>query len=229
MFGWQAPWPFQWGGGPTPVEQALNALLSGVGKGHAADVDGVEWRWREARAIGIAIAMTMGERALMQFSPATATSGLPFYEELFSLYGFSDQQIRDRATLFTNATVDSGVGELEAQLQLIDPAFSILPFDWVSGTTTIHGSAFESDELPFNFADGRHETFYPNVSSAFVVQVAYDLGGSTPDSYSSQNAISAANALLDDALPAWVDYQVGGTAGGFILDVSFLDWDRFDP
>jgi hypothetical protein len=229
MFGWQAPWPFQWGGGPTPIDQALNALLAGVGKGHAADVDGVEWRWREARAIGIASAMTMGERALMQFSPGTATSAIQFYEELFSLYGFSEQQIRDRATVLSNASGDVGVGELELQLQAIDPGFSIIANDWDTASTTVHGSAFESEDLSFNFADGRGESLYPNVSSAFVIQVAYDLDGSPPTSYSSQNAMSAARALLDDALPAWVDYEIGGTPGGFILDSSFLDWDRFDP
>ncbi len=228
-FGWQAPWPLQWGGGPTPVEQALSALLSGVGKGHAADVDGVERRWREARAVGIAAAMTMAERALMQFSPVTATSALPFYEELFALYGLSDQQIRERAQLLDMATDDFGVGDVERQLQQIDLSFSILNKPWGAIDTTVVGSAFETDGAPFHFATGAKETLYPNVSSAFVVNVAYDLSGAAPVGFSSQNSLMAARALLDDALPAWVDYEIGGTSGGFILDASFLDWDRFDP
>jgi len=229
MFGWQAPWPFQWGGGPTPIEQALSALRAGVGKGHAADQDGVEWRWREARAIGIAIAMTMGERALMQFYPETATSGLPFYADLFQLFGFSDQEIRDQASVLMRPREDAGTADLEALLQQIDGNFSLLDVPWENESTTVHGSAFETDGVSFHFEDARKESLYPNFSTAFLVHVAYDLSGAPPTSFAAQNAIRSARELLDDAIPAWCDYAIGGSAGGFILDASFLDWDRFDP
>lgn len=225
-FGWAAPWPLQWGGTPTPVESAYNALRAGVGKGHAADVDGAEWRWREARAIGIAIAMTMGERALMQFDPSTATSGLEFYVELFQLFGLSDQNVRVQAQAFQSDVQDTGTEALQEQLQAIDENFSISESSWASSVTTIHGAAFEGLSLPFGFTDSS-ESLYPNFSSAFVVNVVY--AGGPPISDAQTRAVEAARALLDDALPAWIDYAIGGDGSGFILDSSHLDWDRFNP
>lgn len=216
----------QWGGGPTPIESALDALRAGVGKGHAADVDGPEWRWREARAIGVAIGMTMAERAVMQFNPSTATSALPFYAELFRLFGLVDQDVRDQAQQLQNDTADSGTAALELKLKAIDDNFSIIDAPWASALTTMTGSAFEGEGVRFGLID-RMESIYPNVSSAFDLTVAY--AGGPPSVDAQARAVAAARALLDEELPAWVGYSVGAGDGGFILDASHLDWDRFNP
>jgi hypothetical protein len=225
-FGWTGCWPLQWGGGPTPIDSALGALKAGVGKGHAADIDGAEWRWREARSIGIAIMMTMGERAVNQHNPSTATSAVPFYTELFQLFGFSDQQVRDQASTLANETGDTGTLALQEKLQAIDQNFSLLAVPYANSVTTMHGAAFEGLTLKFNFVNTL-ETQYPNYSTEFMVNVAYAGGPPTTDAQS--NAVAAARALLDDELPAWVDYSIGAGDGGFILDSSHLDWDRFNP
>ncbi len=224
-FGWQCPYPFQWGGGETPIESALIALRAGVGKGHAAEQDGVEWRWREARAIGIAIAMAMGERALSQHEALHATSGLLFYRELYNLDGYSDQEIRERGHDFENDTADFGEQFIADKLLEIDGRFSLISRTWEQCDTTVHGRTFGdwNGDAPFNLQGGQNETRWPNYSNFMEFVIKLDVTGVPTD----VDLGAVARAFLDDELPAWVDYEIGGEAG-FILDESLLDWGRFD-
>lgn len=170
----------------------------------------------------------MGERALNQFAPGTATSGLSFYADLFQLFGLPDQEIRDRATQLSIDIADAGTPSLLEKLKAIDPAFDIIELPWAQTVTTIHGAAFEGTSLPFHYSHSV-ETGYPNYSTAFVVNVTYDTGGEPPSDASQLRVIAEAKAFLDDELPAWVDYTIGSGDNGFILDSSHLDWDRFNP
>lgn len=225
--GWQSPWPLQWGGGQTPIESALEALRAGVGKGHASEVDGVEWRWREARAIGIAIGMTMAERALSQYDARYATSGLAFYRELYGLDGYEDQDVRDRANSLADDNEDFGESLIEQKLQEIDGRFSLLSRTWEQSDTTIHGRTFTdwNRDDSFNLPNDQEETLWPNYSNYMQFVVKLDVVGVPTDA--DLASVAKARAFLDDELPAWVDYEIGGDAG-FVLDQSLLDWDRFD-
>lgn len=225
--GWQSCYPIQWGGGTTPIESALEALRAGVGKGHAPETDGVEWRWREARAIGIAIALCMSERAFAQFEPKFATSGIALYREMYGLDGYGDQEVRDRANDLESDTDDFGEAHILARLQEIDPRFSLQSRDWTQSDTTIFGRNFGdwAGNAPFDLDYGRNETLYPNYSNFMEFVVVLNTTGEFPNDIDLA-AVAKAKAFLDDELPAWVNYEIGGEVG-FTLDVSCLDWARF--
>jgi hypothetical protein len=226
--GWQACWPLQWGGGPTLIESALDALRAGVGKGHAAEADGIDWRWREARAIGIAIGMAMADRMLSQFDATLATTGIRFYQELYFLEGYNDQQVRELAHQYDLATDDYGENDIRAVLQQIDARFEFItrPFDEAS--TTVAGRTFGdwAGNAPFNLPGGRNDTSYPNVSNMMTLEVVLPTDGEAPTA-DELVSVDRASAVLDETLPAWVDYNFGD-ADGFILDISLLDWSRFN-
>lgn len=228
--GWRSPWPLQWGGGDTPIDQALEALRAGVGKGHAPEQDGIEWRWREARAIGIAIGMTMAERAVSQFNPRFATSGITLYREMYELGGANDQEVRDAAGDAEADIDDFGEQQLLAKLQEIDPRFTFQNRTWEQSGTTMAGRTVGDWEgkAPFNFEDGGNDTAFPAYSDIYEFVIV--LSGTTPDvapTLADQEAIAKASAFLDDELPSWTGYTIG-TTSGFVLDESLLDWGRFD-
>jgi len=225
-FGWQSPWPLQWGGTPTPIEAALASLRAVVGKGHPADRDGIEWRWREARAIGLACVSVLMERAINQFYPATATDGLAFWRDLYSLPDSTpDQEARDTSAELFHREPKADIPTLTAELQSIDPRFIILEKPWSSMITTIHGRTVEpwSGTPAFNLPGGRGDTIAPNYSDAFSLAVQLTTGSTPPTGSTELKTLQRARDYLDDALPAWVSYEIMGSTG-FILDTSPLDW-----
>jgi len=229
MGGWSEPWPLHWGGAPTPIAAMLAALRAAVGKGHAADADGVEWRWREARAIALAIIGSHAERAQAQFEPRSATDALSFYRELCALPdGIGDELVRARADELLHSPGDVTSASIAADLKAIDERLTIVERPWAESTTTIAGRAFEDwgRLLPFNL--GRGDTLYPNYSDAFELVVLFD-AGLPPFGNTERLAREAAVAYLDDALPAWCTYRIlgGGVPTGFILDLSPLDITGF--
>lgn len=227
-FGWDSDFPVDIGGSGSDFELMLQALVAGVGKGHAADEDGVEWRWRECQAEALSFAYNLAEGALAQFYPSSATAGLAYYRELFNLHGRSDQDVRDRASSLMLTQGLGGVPGLLERLKAIDNDFEIDELPWGQCITTIQGRAFEDWEgdAPFGFTNGRGETQFPNYSNALTVFIGLDTGDAAPTDVQLAN-VAEAEAMMNDDLPIWVDYIIGGRTG-FILDESHLDWDRFD-
>lgn len=230
-FGWDSDFPVDLGGRESAIASVYRALRANVGQGHAADADGIDWRWREARAIALGAVYGMAEQALSQFHPSTATTGLKFYVELYGLEGYSDQEARNRASQLWLTAPLGGVPGLEQLLQEIDGRFSIDDQTWEQSITTMYGRAFGdwAGAAPFNLRSGRNETWYPNYSTALKVFVQLDTGAVSPTD-ADVVAMNKAKQLLDEELPAWVDYVAGGPAG-FIFDGvnNHLDWNRFDP
>lgn len=190
-----------------------------------AERDGVEWRWREARAIGLSIIASHAERALAQFEPRFATDALPFYRELYQLpQSASDSEVRSTADALSHLT------RIEQSLKNIDSRFSVLTRAWETETTTVPGRAFEdwAKTKPFNLKDGRGDTLYPNYSTAFDMTVLFDIGDQPPTGFVESGALATARALLDDELPAWCGYSIIG-AVGFVLGKSQLGWTGFGP
>jgi hypothetical protein len=230
-YGWKGGWPLQWGGGPTDIELINEGLRSSVGKGHMADSDGIEWRWRECRALGLSLVMTMAERGLNQFDPGKATDALSFYRELFRLpSNMADQSAREAADLLYHKKPELDVPSILDELRRIDQRFSILERPWAETTTTMHGRAFEDwdRENPFAlFPNQRGDSYVPNYSNAFDLVVLFDTGTDPPVGNIENAALTAARAYLDDALPSWMNYTIAGSVG-IILDVTPLDWGYFD-
>lgn len=228
------PMPFEVGGGPSSSELAYEAMRAAVGLGGAAEDGTIEAAWRMARARGLRAAFCDG-RAAANYLPDRATDALPVYEEILDVVaapGTSDQERRDAVTDRWTQVPDATTAALQAELQEIDALFSIIDGDRDSAATTVLGRAFE-DWTPSDpdasgpaFGGGRKSTLWPNYSSDFHCLVLYALSAGAI-TVSARNNIERAKALLNEALPAWVDFLFSRTTTGFTLDTDLLDLGSF--
>ncbi len=233
--GWHNPLPLELGGGPTLVERIYRALRASVGKGGSApdDANSIDGLWRQVRATAIASVAGMGERSVLQAFPDRATDLLPYYERLFLLTsepGSSAQARREEAARLYALRISSSIPDLQAELQQIDPRFSVLPTDPDESCTTVFGRAFEDLDgaEPFiadseaAFTPTRHSTAFPNYSSEFIAYVLLDLGDGVAPGTGESRAMELARRLLHDVLPAPNFFHII-THAGFTLDLSLLD------
>jgi hypothetical protein len=226
-FGWINPFPLEFGGGPTLVETTYRALRSAVGEGGSAkdDENTIDGVWRQARASALAAAFATGERALLQFFPGSATDALPYYEELFGLVPEDeddDPARRREAERRYTYEVDAAVPTITADLQRIDPRFSVIEIDHTHSVVTVFGRAFEdlAGTLPFN--GGRKSTLFANYSTDLIVFVLFDVGSGIDPAPADAALLRDAIDYLNTSLPTWVNFQTT-LADGFILDESLLD------
>ncbi len=225
--------PLQVGGEPTPEEKAYRALRSNVGlRGSARDPNTVEDTWRWSKAIGLAAVSAFDERALYQSFPDTATDRVKNYEELLRIVAASTSTDEDRrraiAALWTLKHEVAGP-DLRAALSEIDPRLSVLEQTAASSSTTYHGRAFEDHDANESFASPAgtyRSTAFPNYADDFVVTVLFNVGGSGVPTVSDARVVSSVETLLNDRLPAWVNFRIV-TSVGFILDTSPLDVTGF--
>jgi hypothetical protein len=234
------PIPTQIGGGLSLVHSVYKALRATVGEGNAApeDIPGdtIEGSWRWARALGLAAAFA-DDRAVYQMFPDRCTDMIPVYEEILGITPANDASDEARRAEIVRRwvlSVTAVKSELEAELQEIDPLFSIINAGEILADVTENGRGFE-DYAPTNprasgpaFGGGRRSTEWPNYSSRFVVLVKYNLPPSSLTALQKKR-ISDAEEVLNTALPSWVSYAIiGDNSGGFILDQSLLDFGAFD-
>lgn len=212
--GWRSPWPLQWGGGPSLLSAVHEARVSILGQGHVAEEDGVDWRWREARSLAYAAIVSQTEQAFYQYEPATATTGLVFWRELYRIpEGFNAQQARGRAAFFRHDRGGLDLPTVQDRLRAFDQRFRVtlvpaaLTVDADPGTRL-----FEpwDGSLPFNLW-GRRETRFGNHSTAFRLLVLFDLQGA-PLGDVEREAIAAAREYLDEGV-AWCDYSIATGVG----------------
>jgi hypothetical protein len=235
------PIPRQVGGGKALVERIYWAMRAAVGEGNyavetppASTIEGA-WRWARAQALASAQA---DERAVMQMYPDRATDMIEVYEEILGITApsaSSDEERRQEIVRRWVLAVTAVQEELEDELQLIDPLFSIIYSSYDASDTTEAGRAFE-DYLPADpaasgppFNGGRSSTDWPNYSADFIVIVLYDIGAGVL-SAEQLRRVEQAKEVLNRALPAWVAFSIiVNPTGGFILDQSPLDFGTFNP
>jgi hypothetical protein len=226
-FGWNNPFPFEFGGGATLVDSTYRALRASVGLGGSADddentIDGV---WRQARASGLAAAFATGERAVVNYFPGRATDLLPYYEEFLLIVPDDEDdepgRRREAERRFTYE-VDASTPSVEADLERIDERFSILQIDKAQVVETIFGRAFEDFAATLPFGGGRKSSAFANFSTDFILFVLLDIGSGVLPGPAEAAILREAADLLNGALPTWVHFQQS-TADGFILDESLLD------
>ncbi len=222
--GWATPWPLEWGGGPGLVEKIYTALRASVGKGHAADVDGIERRTRQVEAIGLAVGAAAIEQAFYQFEPKTAGAGLTYYRELFDLpEGISNQEARERAAFLFHDQGGLDIPTVLARLRTIDERFQVkLVPSKLTVETRVGNRAFEpwSGAPPFNLW-GRRDTQFSNHSTAFrlLVTLEVDHVGEV-----EQRTIDEATRYLREGI-AWGGFTIA-TGFGFLLGRSPLGRTR---
>lgn len=223
------------GGGPSPQEEIYDAMFQNVGDGIQAPEGTLVEKWRNARARGIAV-FTQDDRATAQAFPEISTDYLPVWEDILDIPPNPGASIAERQAIVLTAytrSIDASFPKLTQSLQAIDPLMSIIliPHDLIR--TTVPGRAFEdwdpsspqASGPPFNLSAssgvGVTATAFPNFSDDFVLVVLFDVGLGVL-SVANQRKFAEAQALLNESLPAWVDFRLF-TECGFILDQDILD------
>ena len=225
--GWPNPFPLEFGGSPTLTERIYRSLRGAVGEGGSAlddegTIDGV---WRQARASALAAAASSGERALINAFPGHATDLLPYYERLLAIVPENEDDVpsrRQEAELRWTREIQSAVPQLLADLQRIDPRFTILETPHDQAIETRLGRAFEDYAGTLPFGGGRRSTRFANFSTEFMLFVLFDLGNGVLPGPVETRLLRQAADHLNDVLSGWVLFQVA-SADGFILDTSLLD------
>ena len=230
------PLPFELGGGPSRVEQVFTGMKQALGDGgYALDDETMDGQWRLALAKG-AVASLSDERAVKQWDPSRATSWIPVWEKVLLITASDAQSDEERRQVILDryvATLTAVTGTLEAALQVIDPLFSVVDHDPDTADTTHLGRMFEDwdpsdpDACGPAFGGGRTSTLWPNYSEDLVIFVQYAIASGTMTA-ENQRRLNRAEAILNQALPAWVGFRIF-TSLGFILDESLLDVGAFGP
>jgi hypothetical protein len=228
MGGWgrQNPWPIQWGGGESSFEQLWQALRKALGTRGPGPIGGIEDAWRESKVVGLLTATTAMERAATQALPDRATDHLEVYENLLGLPPEGPaQQRRSAAASAWTSKIDATIPALRSALQAIDAGLDIV--------TVIQGSA-AIWQMGRSYADrtsgvgGTRNTQFPNFSQHFIVHVIWlGLPMGLPDPAKRLRV----EALLNTALPSWVDWTIFNGAGFFLdgFNSSYLDLTAFSP
>ena len=241
MIGGSNPIPEAIGGGRSLSERIYWALRSSVGDHNYAheDVPGttVEGAWRWCRAYAMA-AMWDDERAAVDAFFARCTDTLPVFEALLGITSLAAASDEDRRQAIIDLVTRGATAvheTLEDELQSIDPLFTIVYAPYHCSDITENGRAFE-DYVPADptacgpaFGGGRSSTGWPNYSSDYICLVQYGVAIGAISS-EQKRRITAARAVLNRALPSWVDWSIiADPTGGFILDLSLLDLGAFGP
>lgn len=224
--GWANPFPLELGGAPTLVENIEQALHSAVGRGGSADdPNGIEGLVRQCTAIVLAAAASTGERAVLNAFPAYATDLLPYYEDLFLIVPEDELDLPSRragASARYTAEVQASIPDLTADLQRIDPRFSILEIPHAQSFETLLARCFQDYAATLPFNGGRKSTRFGNYSTDFILHVTLTLGDGVVPGLPEKVLIQRAIDYLNPILPTWNHFQIAA-ADGFHADISRLD------
>lgn len=227
------PFPLELGGGPSSSEKMYQSLKDAIGIGAAGDDGTMDADWRMAQARGVSAASNV-QRAVNQGWPHLATDFIEVYEGIFYLVAgdLSDEERRQKVVDRWTRSIDASGPGVEADLQGIDPLFSVVAPDHEISTVTNFGRGFE-DVDPNGagscgpaFGGNRSSTAWPNYSTEFKSYVQYDLT-SGEFTQEAKRRMERAKEVLCEVSPAWVDFVIFVGSAGFILDQSLLDAGAF--
>ncbi len=236
--GWGNPLPLSLGGGPTLTELIYDSIRKAHGRGPNGSqaigpVDGIRDLWTIIEARAIACALSHWEHALWQAFPHTSTSFVVVWENLLLLPSTGELAERQKAVAAAyTRQIDATIPGLREQLKEIDAGFDVdtIPDDLT--ITTMVGKEFgplpgvSGHAYGSGLAATRESTAWPNFSDNFILRVRY-IGTPTEEQF------ARAASMLNDVLPAWVDFDIyvlseGDDGDGFYFDGgpnsdSFMD------
>lgn len=236
MAGLGNPLSFELGGGPSPQEQVYDVLFQNVGDGIRSTPDSLVEKWRMAKARGIA-ATSQDDRANTQAFPDLSTDFLPVWEDILGVIvdpGASVSARQETVLAAYTRVIDASYPKLLSGLQGLDSRMTILLIPHDLARTTVPGRGFQdwdpsnpqASGPAFNIdptigTSGANVTGFANFSDEFILHVLFDVGVGAI-TVENQRTLADAAALLNESLPAWVDFRLF-TSCGFILDQDLLD------
>ncbi len=233
------PLPFQVGGGPTPTEEAYDALKTAVGVGNSAedpDTTIIEaWRFAKARGFS-AVGVEAESVALQAASPDNATDLIPMYERLLQLFFPVDTPDETRRVALLAEwvkAIDAVHQNVDDALQAIDATIIFQIPDRDELRETQPGRYFEDHDPTdpraagpaFDLLSGKSGpkvTSFPNFSDDFRFHVELPRPSGTL-TVEDQRKIGEIRKLLNDLMPAWCESVIFTNDAGFILDTDLLD------
>lgn len=216
--GYGSPSAFQLGGGLTHYERVYLALRRAMGEGGAGPLGGVEDEWRKAKAMIIARAIALEERAWWQAFPGYATEQIGIWEGLLALPPADTLAERQRAAeaAYTKQLAFD-VPTIRRDLQAIDPGLDVVQMTKTLSVTTQFG-------IPYEAPDGVPP--FVNYSHDFVCAVIWTgLTDGIPD----PATLDVVTRYLEN-LPAWIDWRIMNGVGFYLdgFNDSRLDLTAFD-
>jgi hypothetical protein len=227
---------FELGGEPSREMKTYTAMKRLVGEG--IPVPGDEYGdesfveiWRMAKAQGLASVASFGEAAMYQAFPDTATDEIATYEDILGVFPPFDAPDETRRQLIVDRwilSIESSALKLEDQLAALDYRFSFIAPDPDVVQHVIPGKVLDPvGAISGTFMNGRKHSSWPNYSSDYVLRVLFSIGN-VPLTEETAAIRSKAIDILQESLPAWVDFTIASTQG-FLLDSSLLDLGSFYP
>ncbi|AUX31916.1 MULTISPECIES: putative phage tail protein [Sorangium] len=218
--GWSNPAPLELGGDPSFTEAIWKALRDALGKGGAGPEDSIEDLWRQAKAMALSAAGSTTQRAAVQAFPHLATNHIPVYEELLGIIPAPEASEEDRRKAITARWVDHLEADgpsLREAVQALDASADVETLSHDFSVTVHFGKAFGNRNVPNTYAGttNRNGTNWPAYSTDLKVRVKYTLSGNA--SRPPRLFIEQLKVLLNERLPAWVDWYVT-TGSGFYCD-----------
>jgi hypothetical protein len=210
------PCGFQCGGGPTLTEKVYRQLRQGLGTDGAGPEDGLEDRWRQCKALVIAKAMDVSERAAMQAFPQLGVEHAPVYEAVLSLPAQPTlAEETDAIASSYTLELDATIAGLQDELSAIDAAIVIDLIASGQSVVTRHGKPFQVDGAPQGTSQ------WPAYSQHFFLHVRWPVTGGVPPADKKRLVERA----LSRSLPSWVDWTIYNQAGFYLdgFNDSYLD------
>lgn len=229
--GWENALPLELGGGPTDFERIYTALRRAMGRGGVGPEGGLEDLWRQCKASIIADAGVGVESAVLQILPDQATEGLDAWEELTGVEPAATTTERQEATAAAlTRKLLADLPSLRASVNALDPSLDLELQGHATARVAQFGKAFgpRTGSPPFGTGGSAsvQSAAYPNFSDHFV----YLVHATAPP---SDLLLFQLGEVLNETLPAWVDWDWYADPLGFYLDggandLSLLDVTSFD-
>lgn len=232
-FGWDNPFPFELGGGPTDTETLYLELRKAVG-GAAGPPDSAEDVWRQCKAATIAAALAAIERAALQALPLWATDHLEVYETLLRIPRAATE--RERQIACATALVQqlgADIPSIRTDLKKMSPKLDVDSVAYAQAVIGVFGKMFAPRDASVPYGSGLNAGFaatsWPNFSTDFVLHVRYSLAAG--ETIPGAELLAQVKRYLCNVLPSWVDFVIY-TGTGFYLDggvdgTSLLDLTAF--
>lgn len=222
MIGALNPCAFKVGGGPTLAEKLYRESRLSLGEGGAGEVNSLEDKWRQAKALARAKGLAAVERAASQAFPHLGVEQLPVYEDMLSLEGAGEAA--DRSEAVARALSDdpaATVPNLLDELRRIDPIIELDTIDATESVVARYGKPFQVD------GSAQQSSRWPAFSQHFFAHVRWPVPGGIPPSDDRAEVVRSLNRML----PAWCDFVIYNKVGFFFdgFNDSFLDITALEP
>src|SRR3990167_5417834 len=212
---WPARFPWRWGAHDATLDQEHQALLDALSPGWDVEAGTELWCETKTDALALTMVWAVNRRVGNQMSPLKALEWLPEWESATKLRPAIDEtsiERRRRLAGKLRGLVRNAIADLEAMAsdQLGSNFVDLLTV--ASADQTTYWPGVNPGPPGFEFASNRAPvTIQMNQDQLSAIEL--------------RRKIAALAEVLDHARPAWLTYQIGVGADGFMVGKDLLGLD----